>query len=284
VHALLHDAWHLFTHLDGTLWATLQLLLFSPGRLTREYFEDHRARYMPPFRLYFVISIAFFGLSSLTTSVSDTTVARHSAVLTTADRAELKQELQQSDAPAALTSTLDEVAANPMTPELAAQLCSRLGIGLAQADLRLQAVCRHQLADEGKTMLHTFGALVPKMMFVFLPLMALVLVPLYHSPPRYYVEHLVFFLQLQSALFVAMILEMLLTATAEMLPLLEPLARIGGVALVGYAAWYVYAALHRYYGQSRARTFGKFIVVIVAYLACFALSLTGTLLLSALIS
>jgi hypothetical protein len=68
--ALFHDAWHVVTHLDGRFWSTLRLLLLRPGQLTLEYFAERRARYVPPVRLYFVISIAFFitffGLSSPT--------------------------------------------------------------------------------------------------------------------------------------------------------------------------------------------------------------------------
>jgi hypothetical protein len=237
----MHDAWHLLTHLDGRLWGTLALLMLKPGRLTGEYFADRRTRYLPPFRLYFVISIAFFGLASLTSAVS----------VTTADRAQLPQELreqlQQSDAPAALITTIDEVTSRPMTPELVAKVCGRMAFGLPRLDLRLQAVCRHQLADQGKSMLHAFGSLFPKMMFVFLPLMAVFMLPLYRSPPRYYVEHLVFFLHLQSALFLAMILEMLLAAAAEALPRLNPLASSAGMILIWYAVWYVYAGMRKYY-------------------------------------
>jgi hypothetical protein len=58
------------------------------------------------------------------------------------------------------------------------------------------------------------------MMFVFMPLMALVMLALYHSPPRFYVEHLVFFLHLQSDLFLLMILQMLLLALSEAVPAL----------------------------------------------------------------
>jgi hypothetical protein len=114
--------------------------------------------------------------------------------------------------------------------------------------------------------------------------MALIMLPLYHSPPRHYVEHLVFFLHLQSALFLAMLLDSVLTAAADAQPRLAALASIGGTILFWYAVWYVYAAMHKYYQQSRARTLGKFALVAIAYLICFSLSLSGTLLLSALLT
>ncbi len=133
-------------------------------------------------------------------------------------------------------------------------------------------------------MLHAFGGLVPKAMFVFLPLMALVMLPLYHSPPRYYVEHLVFFLHAQTALFLTMLVGLLLSEAAEWLPRLGPVAAVGGTILFWYAVWYVYAAMRRYYGQSFGRTFWKFAVVFIAYLTCVGIALGGALIVSALLT
>src|ERR1700685_2980782 len=62
VAVLLHDAWHVMTHIDGRFWQTMYMLLLQPGRLTQEYFAERRARYLPPVRLYLVISLVFFAL------------------------------------------------------------------------------------------------------------------------------------------------------------------------------------------------------------------------------
>src|ERR1700681_4951621 len=48
------------THADSRLWRTLAALLFRPGYLTREFLAGRRARYLPPVRLYLVLSVAFF--------------------------------------------------------------------------------------------------------------------------------------------------------------------------------------------------------------------------------
>jgi hypothetical protein len=157
-------------------------------------------------------------------------------------------------------------------------------VGVSWADPRVQAVCTRQLLDQGKSMMHELRALAPKMMFVFLPLMAMVMLALYHSPPRYYVEHLVFFLHLQSALFLVMILQMVLSQLAGAVPALDALATLSGWVLFCYAVWYVFSALRRYYGQSRARTAAKFLAVGFAYGVCFGLSLAMTIILSALVT
>jgi hypothetical protein len=46
--------------LDSRLWQTVLTLFIRPGQLTKDYLEGRRARYMPPFRTYLVLSVVFF--------------------------------------------------------------------------------------------------------------------------------------------------------------------------------------------------------------------------------
>ncbi|MDH3746721.1 MAG: DUF3667 domain-containing protein [Gammaproteobacteria bacterium] len=57
---LLRDAFGDLFELDSRLWRTLVPLLVRPGILTRDYLIGRRARYMPPFRMYLVLSLVFF--------------------------------------------------------------------------------------------------------------------------------------------------------------------------------------------------------------------------------
>lgn len=57
---LTRDAFGDLFELDSRLWRSLIPLLIRPGQLTRDYLEGRRARYMPPFRTYLVLSIVFF--------------------------------------------------------------------------------------------------------------------------------------------------------------------------------------------------------------------------------
>src|SRR3954453_15254567 len=61
----LHEAIEAFTHADSRLWRTLVPLLRRPGFLTREYFAGRRARYLPPLRLYLIMSVLFFVLNAV---------------------------------------------------------------------------------------------------------------------------------------------------------------------------------------------------------------------------
>ena len=57
------DAWHELTGYDGRIMATLRGLA-RPGFLTREYIEGRRAHYLPPVRVYLVVSVIYFVIAA----------------------------------------------------------------------------------------------------------------------------------------------------------------------------------------------------------------------------
>ena len=276
---LLHDAWHVFTHIDGRFWQTLRRLAFSPGHLTREYFAERRARYIPPFRLYIVISLIFFGLASLTSLFESEALVQVDA---------------SSDAPA--VSVNDNAApaaggtpgnANPLDRASAdASYCDRSQIQPAWLDHLIgpgvRATCAKARQDGGRSLAHAVGSNIPKMMFVFLPLMAGVMLLLYWSPRRYYVEHLVFYLHVHAALFLLSTLVIVLGIIGNLLPRLGSMGGFAGVAALGYATWYLWRAMRVYYGNGRALTFLKACLIFAAYVISLSLTLVGTAVVSLL--
>jgi hypothetical protein len=160
--------------------------------------------------------------------------------------------------------------------------CRKVQSSIKWLEEPLRQACRRSMTDHGKSVLHAFAANVPKMMFVFLPLMALVMRPLYWRPRRYYVEHLVFFLHTHAALFLILLLEMPLSWLAAAVPAVRRPVEVVELAGLAYAGWYIFRALRVYYGQSRRRTFAKLAVVSVAYLLFLSITLLATLLASAL--
>ncbi len=61
---LLHEVFHEIVHLDARFLKSVWMLL-RPGALTAEYIAGRRVRWFPPFRLYLVVSLAFFAAASL---------------------------------------------------------------------------------------------------------------------------------------------------------------------------------------------------------------------------
>ena len=60
---LVRDAFGDLFEIDSRLWQTLVPLLVRPGKLTADYLRGRRARFMPPFRTYLVLSLVFFFIA-----------------------------------------------------------------------------------------------------------------------------------------------------------------------------------------------------------------------------
>jgi hypothetical protein len=63
IHTVAHfasEAFESISHADSRLWRTLWYLFARPGFLTSEFFAGRRVAYLPPFRLYLVLSVLFF--------------------------------------------------------------------------------------------------------------------------------------------------------------------------------------------------------------------------------
>jgi len=273
ISVLFHDAWHLATHLDGRLWQTLYILLFKPGKLTTEYFAEHRARYLPPVRLYLVLSVLFFAFGLATsekTSVPPTVAAPDAAAPSKA-------------APPGAVAGKDSAAREkPRSTILDIENCDDIKIPVTWLQNSLRQSCVRNKEDKGVSVQHAFIASIPKMMFLFVPMIALVMLILYWRPRRYYVEHLVFFLHIHAAAFLLLLIQALLGWIV-----IWAAWSIGEwvAAIIGfYGAWYVYRAMRVYYGQGRLLTFTKLCAVGFTYLIGIALTLVVTAFLSMLIA
>jgi hypothetical protein len=55
---------HGITHFDGKAWTTLPLLVARPGKLTRDYIEGRRARYIAPVPLFLLVVFLMFFVFS----------------------------------------------------------------------------------------------------------------------------------------------------------------------------------------------------------------------------
>jgi hypothetical protein len=254
--ALLHDVWHLLTHADARLLSTLFVLLTKPGRLTLEYFAGRRVRYVPPFRLFFVISLVLFALVALSTHLHPRGA---------------KMAAERQTAPALSVS-------RDFGP------CDTWDLGYSWLTGIAQDACRRHAADGGKSLERHFIASLSKMMFIFLPLIAGLMMLLYWKPRHFYVEHLVFFLHTHAAMYVALSLNTLLEIPGRYVPWIGSVSNTVGDLLWIYAVWYAYVAMWRFYRQSWRRTAVKFFVIGAAYVGLLTLTLAGTLIFNAVLA
>jgi hypothetical protein len=301
ISALFHDAWHIATHVDSRFWQTMYILLFKPGKLTKEYFADHRARYLPPVRVYLVLSVLFFGFGLATPNKvrvvslpSGTTpiaalkkLADDGAAAAPKNEAPPNSAVSTSAAPPKIKQAGDDdsviVLAPGVDPTAAITSCDKVKTSIPWLEAPLQESCRRNIGNHFETIKHAFVANIPKMMFLFVPMMALVMLLLYWRPKRYYVEHLVFFLHNHAAVFMLLLIQSILSWLAAWLAWRTFKGWV--VAFIGiYTVWYVYRAMRAYYGQGRILTLTKLCVVGFTYMIGFSITLLSTLLVSVIIA
>jgi hypothetical protein len=272
------------THADSRLWQTLSALLFRPGFLTREFLDGRRVRYLPPVRLYLVVSVIFFILGSLSARL----VQPMNVVVDRHGRSFQYRVVPAGKAPAAGAAgheAPDRVTGGagltgPAAGSAREHFCEASGSYIEQHGGWLASlgprVTRNCLAASGEGGLRRLNEAVEhnleRAMFLFLPLLALAMKPLYRKPPRHYVEHLLFFVHTHAFLFAVLGFSTLL----EMVPSLAAVTQTVDAIIAIYIPIYFYLAMRRVYGQGRWRTLGKLTALAFAYCLLGAVMLIAT--------
>ena len=293
---LLQDAFGDLFEIDSRLWRTLVPLLIRPGRLTRDYLEGRRARYMPPFRMYLVLSVIFFVVAffdpqddlSLLFEPEPEPVPEEVAEKEAAARSEAQEVLDELAAEGIIDA--EDVAAledgddahitiygddeggfdfhlDPETGKCTASGQDELPEWLQRrlTKERLETTCERIGADEGKTLLNLVLDNIPVALIVLLPFMAMVLKGLYPLSRRYFVEHLLFFIHFHAFFFLILTLQILFARFSGLVHLPDPISILIIVIASFYIPIYLYKAMRLVYGQGHFVTFTKYITLVVAY-------------------
>ena len=219
---------------DSRFWRTLFPLVFRPGFLTAEFIAGRRARYVPPFRLYIIISfVLFLVLSLLARDFVDVDVGSEDTPLVTSSGepldpnqraeaeaaiAEAQQQLDELGIPVTIrqqppwggsdqvSGDLDPAPAGDDSADRMAMEADDVDIGLADADspVWLQELDRRiennarRLRDDPGQFVELMLDYLPQMMFLMLPVFALLLQFCYLLSSFHYLQHLVFGLHYHS--------------------------------------------------------------------------------------
>ncbi|GAB2527947.1 DUF3667 domain-containing protein [Rufibacter soli] len=273
-------------HYDSKFWITLKYLLFYPGKLTNEFHRGRRMGYVPPIRLYVFISFIFFFLLSLraghlkggehtlrsdlqlTPSIAVDSLDAFANVPGASDslRKKLgekginpdsllvtnsKQEEEQ-------LSKLDSIPSHASKGRLDSALTA-YGVsshnwitrGALQKAADFQRLTKNELALKA---LKYFSV----MMFVLMPVFALLLKLVFLRARRYYMEHLIFSIHLHCFYFMLYILYML------SLYLFTSFDLFGWANLLGLL--YLFFGLKRVFRRSNLRTVVNMFVLLSLYL------------------
>jgi hypothetical protein len=303
---LIRDAFGDLFELDSRLWRTLVPLMIRPGQLTHDYLQGRRARYMPPFRMYLVLSLVFFLVAFFDPRETfgifyDPQTLEEASDEERREAAEIAEEVRRDLAEDGI------IIGAPQDPE---ETGDDPGDGLkiringedgAEAECqvddfsisgpewlkrrltpeRLVHVCEQIKKDRGRQFLQNLYDNVPIALIVLLPIMAFVLQVLYPLSRRYYVEHLLFFVHFHAFMFLILALQILISRLNAALPTPDAIGVLIIVAASFYVPVYLFVAMRRVYGQGRLLTTAKYIVLTVSYLAGFTLTMLGAVTMAA---
>ena len=142
----------------------------------------------------------------------------------------------------------------------------------------LSRACDNIKRDGGRHLAERFATTAPKLMFVFLPLMAGAAMLFYWRPRRLYAEHLVLFLHNHAFTFLLLALTAILNEIAEL-----GFPGAGVLNLVMFLMWcwlpyYVYRSMRVVYAEGRSRTLLKFVTLSTLYFLLLGVTMmTGLL-------
>jgi hypothetical protein len=289
LHEVVGDVTHSLLHVDSRLWRTLRSLLLRPGELTREFIAGRHQLYLPPFRLYLVVSVLYFALSALLPTgqllhvdAQGEAVIAHGRPSVNADAARARQELSHAldeaastaDAPEAVRRAAGLAAAAVDGKDARAQCNVSLDLPLLRGlTPLLQDACRKVVADRGQRLGAVFLDTAPKLMFVFLPLMAAVAMLFYWRPRRLYAEHLVLFLHVHAFLFLWLALTSVINAVESLEIPFVGLLGVVSLLMMAYLPWYVFRAMRVVYADGRARTAAKFAAIALLYFVLLGITM-----------
>ncbi|MBC8027276.1 MAG: DUF3667 domain-containing protein [Steroidobacteraceae bacterium] len=276
IHSMVHfagEAFESITHADSRLWRTLWYLLAKPGRLTREFFDGKRAAYLPPFRLYLVISVAFFIIGP---SEKSNIAIKDSQELELSESGEIRESGGNS-----LIGGEERDGINTIKVQGLAEFC-RAFTGLPDSDNaardNLRDNCKKITQGDGRDLGRNFLHNLPRAMFVFLPVLAFVMWLLYWKPRRYYVEHLLFLVHNHAFVFLGFSILLLLGR----IPYVGDWIGWGWALGLLYMLWYLYRAQRVVYAQTRGLTVAKYTFLLFTYVATGLMMFLLTLLYTAM--
>jgi hypothetical protein len=308
-----------YFHFDHQFFHTLKPLLFKPGLLTNEYTGGRRAQYLHPIKMYIFISILYFLLFFKTghdvVNINETTnnpaateksidsakkAIAANAFIPPSAKKEIQKNLEASKPgkqPKRATykrDIKDDRGPNkwfkPNTDDTTYQqyLLNQKKLAEDDKDSFLERQWNKKVFDYrskyGSQAREMFTEDIqhntPKMMFLLLPLFALILRVAFWKNRKFYVEHLIYSLHFHCFLF------LFLTVLITLQWIIPGSWKITDwVIFAGtlYIIWYIFRSLRVVYHRSIFRTITKMIGMSFMYFLAFAFCISAVFIVSTII-
>ncbi len=260
---------------DSKVFRTIKPLLLSPARLTMEYIAGRRARYVNPLRLYIITSVLFFiTVTFLGDDIKFSTDNNdgHSDIIIvggTEDRPDTG--IEKSTSPESQSASEEDEhlditfengedwhpETNPITfPDILSEETAK---ELNQILWSLTKKFEKAINDDPSVLLDEFLDYIPQMMFILLPLFALLLKLTYIYKKHYYMEHLILALHSHSFIFLTLLIIMWLNIIGEKV---EPDTWLMSSITISKVVLYIWIPVNLYLSQKKLYAQGYFLTTI----------------------
>jgi len=271
------------THFDGKFFTSLKDLITKPGYLSQQYTSGRRTSFLHPVRMYlftsFIFFLIFFSLFKVDQSSLNVIEKNNPEKIDTAALGEISSEFTGDGKPMTTTELnkkirIDSIhffnqnyrskaaydsalASGKVTDNWLRRKVTYRGIELAQ---KYGPNKKLFIANFVEKLQHS----IPQMLFVLLPLFALILKILYVRHGHfYYTEHAIFTLHFYIFSFIVMLL-IFGIAKVDALPGLTWMGYIN-FALFICILFYLYQAMRFFYSQGRLKTLFKMSLLLLTF-------------------
>lgn len=254
--SLIADSFLKYFHFDSKFFGTIFPLVCKPGWLTIEYMRGRQKSFVEPFKLFLIISLIYFIFLPFGKKEEENKIPVKSETTMTGNK---KAEKEQ------FSFTLQGISLNGSDRDSIKNLIDSVGLdryfeqNYAKETIWTRVFMKQVLkimVTKGQSFTTVLEHTASKLIFILIPVFALLLKLFYLRRKRLYFEHLIFSLHLHSFIFLCFILYLL---TEMIFPF--DFAFIILIILV-----YTFMALKNYYGQAFGKTMGKIVLMSLSYL------------------
>lgn len=262
-----------YFHFDHQFFHTLKPLLFKPGFLTVEYMAGRRAQYLHPVKMYIFISIVYFLLLFKTNGDSNIVhinengkpVDKEVVASTTKNTGEIVSDYRNTPNGWFHPTTKDTSYTEYISNQQKLPETDRDGF-FGRIWNKKTFEYKEQYGNHAKEVfVEELRHNIPKMMFLLLPIFALILKITFWRNKKFYVEHLIYSFHFHCFLF--LFLGVFILVQFILHPLSKSIMEWLTLPATLYVIWYIYHSLRVVYQRSIFRTITKMIGMWIMYFA-----------------
>jgi Protein of unknown function (DUF3667) len=249
------------THYDGSFWKTIKKLLFQPAALTIEYLSGKRKQSVPPVKLYIFISFVTFLLPTLLPNV---TIFGKKKIEKVAPKDTQYLKIDEKDK----FFVNDSISVRNIKEldSLQNALPENQKISFAeytiQKNLMIFAKNKNQ-REIGEKAVESFIHTLPKVLFIYMPIFALLLWLFHDKKKWYYFDSGVFTLHYFSFLLLLITIGILIDWFINVIYYVEEITSLIKIAFTCYSFFYFFRAHRKFYGESKLVSRSKSLLLFV---------------------